>query len=262
MSTHISYGKLVVPVHRIEGDDVFACEVDVEVLGDNFAPAYTEGDNSNVVATDTMKNFILREAAAHDGASLEGFLAFLGERMIATYPVMEALRVSGRELAVRPPRRQGVRAFGGRPWARLRAGGARRGERRPWRPPRPDAAQDPRQRIHPLRARRVHDAARARRPAAVHPARRRLALRGHRRLRRLARRPRPPGRHVRRLRLESIQHLVHEMGTRLLADHEQLAEVAFTAENHTRDPVGEQDGRKVYTDPFPAQGLITLTLTR
>ena len=59
----ISYGKLRVPVHRIAGDDVFACEVSVEVLGENFAPAYTEGDNSNVVATDTMKNFILREAA-------------------------------------------------------------------------------------------------------------------------------------------------------------------------------------------------------
>ena len=52
------------------------------------------------------------------------------------------------------------------------------------------------------------------------------------------------------------------MGTRLLADHPALAEVSFTAENHTRDPVGEEDGRKVYTDPFPAQGLITLTLTR
>jgi urate oxidase len=52
------------------------------------------------------------------------------------------------------------------------------------------------------------------------------------------------------------------MGTRLLADHEGIEELAFTAENHTRDPVGEQDGRKVYTDPFPAQGLITLTLTR
>jgi urate oxidase len=61
---------------------------------------------------------------------------------------------------------------------------------------------------------------------------------------------------------ESIQHLVHEMGTRLLADHPQIAELSFTSENHTRDPVGEQDGRKVYTDPFPAQGLITLTLTR
>ena len=37
----ISYGKLRVPVHRIDGDDVLACEVSVEVLGDNFLPAYT-----------------------------------------------------------------------------------------------------------------------------------------------------------------------------------------------------------------------------
>ncbi len=39
----ISYGKLRVPVHRIEGDDVFACEVSVEVLGENFAPAVHGG---------------------------------------------------------------------------------------------------------------------------------------------------------------------------------------------------------------------------
>jgi urate oxidase len=52
------------------------------------------------------------------------------------------------------------------------------------------------------------------------------------------------------------------MGTRLLADHGQLAEVSFVAENHTRDPVGEEGERKVYTDPFPAQGLITLALER
>ena len=42
----------------------------------------------------------------------------------------------------------------------------------------------------------------------------------------------------------------------------QLAEVSFDAENHTRDPAGEDGDRKLYTDPFPAQGLITLTMTR
>ena len=35
---------------------------------------------------------------------------------------------------------------------------------------------------------------------------------------------------------ESIQHLVHEMGTRLLARWPQLSEVRFEAENHTREP--------------------------
>jgi len=94
----ISYGKLRVPVHRISGDEVLACEVSIEVLGDNFAPAYTEGDNSNVVATDTMKNFILRESLAYDGGSLEGLLVHLGRRFTATYPVMEGARMSAKEL--------------------------------------------------------------------------------------------------------------------------------------------------------------------
>jgi urate oxidase / 2-oxo-4-hydroxy-4-carboxy-5-ureidoimidazoline decarboxylase len=61
---------------------------------------------------------------------------------------------------------------------------------------------------------------------------------------------------------ESIQHLVYEIGRRLLADYGQLAEVSFRAENHTRDPAGEDGARRVFTAPFPAQGLITLTLDR
>jgi urate oxidase len=52
------------------------------------------------------------------------------------------------------------------------------------------------------------------------------------------------------------------MGTRVLERWPQLAEVSFAAENLTRDPVGEDGPRKLYTDPFPAQGLITLTLDR
>ncbi|HEU0113296.1 MAG TPA: 2-oxo-4-hydroxy-4-carboxy-5-ureidoimidazoline decarboxylase, partial [Thermomicrobiales bacterium] len=76
----ISYGKRRVPVYRVyarplEGvaavpestfrgrsNTLLAAEVDVEVFGDDFLPAYTVGDNSTVVATDSMKNFILRES--------------------------------------------------------------------------------------------------------------------------------------------------------------------------------------------------------
>ena len=258
----ISYGKLRVPVYRIAGDEVFACEVSVEVLGDNFAPAYTAGDNSAVVATDTMKNFILREAAAHDGATLEGFLTDLGRRMIATYPVMEALRISGRELRFdRLAGKVFSRSADDHGVATVEIG--------------PDGVSGVRAGRHGLRLLKTHGSAfthfarddyttlpeRGDRPLFIrldvdwrytshdgHVAS--LAVRDH-----LART-------FDDFVSESIQHLVHEMGTRLLADHAQLAEVSFTAENHTRDPVGEQDGRKVYTDPFPAQGLITLTLTR
>ena len=88
----ISYGKMCVPVYRVYAhglsgitsipeslfkgreNTLFAFEVDVEVFGDNFLPAYTRGDNSNVVATDSMKNFILQQALEFEGATLEEFL--------------------------------------------------------------------------------------------------------------------------------------------------------------------------------------------
>jgi urate oxidase/2-oxo-4-hydroxy-4-carboxy-5-ureidoimidazoline decarboxylase len=65
---------------------------------------------------------------------------------------------------------------------------------------------------------------------------------------------------------ESIQHLVHEMGVRLLAAFPALDQVSFRGENHTYDPVpGAADAEplsKTYTSPFPAWGLITLVLDR
>ena len=258
----ISYGKLRVPVHRIAGDDVFACEVSVEVLGDNFAPAYTVGDNSAVVATDTMKNFILRETLHHDGATLEGLLAFLGERMLATYPVMHELRVSGREL--RFDRLAGKVFSRSQDDHAVAAVDVGRG-----------GVTDVRAGRHGLMLLKTSGSAFTRFARDEYTT---LPERGDRPL--FIRldvdwRYADPAAHVDPLAVrdhlaatfddfvsESIQHLVHEMGTRLLADHEQLAEVSFTAENHTRDPVGEEAGRRVYTDPFPAQGLITLTLER
>ncbi len=111
----ISYGKAAVSVYRTyarplrgvppipespftgRANNLFACAIAVEVFGADFLPAYTQGDNRNVVATDTMKNFILRQALAYPGATLEGFLLFLGERFLATYPGMERLRLTGDE---------------------------------------------------------------------------------------------------------------------------------------------------------------------
>jgi urate oxidase len=64
---------------------------------------------------------------------------------------------------------------------------------------------------------------------------------------------------------ESIQHLVHEMGLRLLTRFPQMAEVSFEGQNRTRDLIGTSEGspeQKVYTDPFSAYGMIKLTITR
>src|SRR5438477_12746143 len=115
MSAHISYGKKQIPVYRTyarpmtglqpmpesqfmgRDNTLFAAEIDVEVFGDNFMPAYSEGDNSNVVPTDTMKNFVLTQALEYQGATLEGFLDFLGRRFLDTYPQMQHLRLTSRE---------------------------------------------------------------------------------------------------------------------------------------------------------------------
>src|SRR3954467_14900325 len=96
----VSYGKFQVPVYRVYAHPLtgiapipesqftdrenilFALEIDVEVIGNNFLPAYTQGDNSNVVATDSMKNFILRQALAFAGATQEEFLAVLGRQFL------------------------------------------------------------------------------------------------------------------------------------------------------------------------------------
>ena len=94
----IAYGKAEVPVYRhyaaplaglapvpesrFTGRDnaLFANEVTVEVFGDNFLPAYTRGDNSNVVATDSMKNFILRQGRRVRGRDAGGLPRPAGTR--------------------------------------------------------------------------------------------------------------------------------------------------------------------------------------
>src|SRR5207248_4857507 len=63
-----------------------------------FISAYTKGDNREVVATDTMKNFVYAMAAEYTGRTLLGLCAFFGRKLLATYPVMEALQVSAREV--------------------------------------------------------------------------------------------------------------------------------------------------------------------
>ncbi len=264
----ISYGKLRVPLQRVAvrddgAYDVLACEVSIEVLGENFAAAYVEGDNSAVVATDTMKNFILRESLAYEGGTLEGLLLHLGLGFLATYPVMEAVRMTGSEH--RFDRLSGklfAREAGDHAVAMVELD--------------EHGVRDHRSGREDLRLLKVTGSAFtrfARDEYTTLPERidRPLLIRMdvHWRY------GDPEAGHVDPWEVredvaatfdefvsESIQHLVHEMGTRMLARWPQLSEVSFEAENHTRDPAGEVPGRKLYTDPFPAQGLITLTLAR
>ena len=62
--TNIAYGKSRVRLTRIGPDALTELAVEVALAGD-FAAAYTDGDNSRVVATDSMKNIVLAHAADH-----------------------------------------------------------------------------------------------------------------------------------------------------------------------------------------------------
>lgn len=307
LTYQISYGKRAIPVYRVyaaplagvasipestftgRGNVLFAAEIDVEVFGDNFLPAYTQGDNSNVVATDSMKNFVLRQALAYDGATLEGLLSFLGHGFLATYPQMQSLRLTGRELPfdaapVPLPGNAGFapsevlfsRGHGDYATATLDFAGDDAGAR-------VLAHRCGRVGLQLLKVtgsaftRFVRDEfttlpERGDRPLFIYldlfwryGSAADMLADDHTRY--------VPSEQVRdvvatvfqQFVSESIQHLVHEMGLRLLDRFPQLVEVSFVAQNRTRDPVaGSADDprRKVYTDPFPAYGEITLTVVR
>ena len=94
---HDSYGKSRVrltKVTRAEGrHDLVEMAVDVELEGD-FAASYTEGDNSLVVATDTMKNTVYALARSHPLDSPESFALHLaGHFADGDYRQVRAARV-------------------------------------------------------------------------------------------------------------------------------------------------------------------------
>ncbi|MDQ3705340.1 MAG: urate oxidase [Chloroflexota bacterium] len=307
MRSTISYGKAHIPFYRtyatpLSGvttipesrfsgreNTLFAAEVDVEVFGDNFLAAYTEGDNSNVVATDTMKNFVLKQMLGYDGATLEGSLYYLGSRFLETYPQMHSLRMSGKELPFRAAQVPGEDSGG---FAASNVLFSRSRE---------DYA------FAALDLERSDDGVRVTAHRCGQLELQLIKVTGssfasflrdeHTTL--PERKDRPlfiyldvywkygdvgdatgsdlgryiPAEQVRdlvqtvfhRFVSMSIQHLVYEMGVGLLERFPQMAEVTFEAQNRLWDTafVSEDDERiKVYTDPRPPYGSIKLTLGR
>lgn len=286
----ITYGKAVVPVYRhnaapLEGltavpesavtgrpNHLVAARVTVEVFGENFLPSYTEGDNSMVVATDSMKNLILRESGTWTGATLESLLHHLGGHLLRDYPQMESLRLEAEELRFQPTGAGDVlfsRAPGDHGTAELRLD-------REGGDVRVAAVRSARRGMALLKLTGSAFAAFVRDDYTTLPERRDRPLYialdvGWRYAEPGDALGADPARYVASEQVrdvcaavfeemvsESIQHLVHAMGERLLLRFPGLAEVAFDAQNLTRDPVVPG----VYTDPFPAQGTITLTMAR
>jgi urate oxidase / 2-oxo-4-hydroxy-4-carboxy-5-ureidoimidazoline decarboxylase len=268
---------------------LLAASIDVQVMGDIFVRAYTDGDNSEVVATDTMKNFIHRESLAFTGSTLEGWLYFLGSRFLDTYPQMERLRVSGEELrfdaqpvpssggGFEPSRTLYHRRHDDRAVAMLEMGRD------------PDGTVE----LTDLRAGRVglellkvtgsSFAAFARDEYTTLPERPDRMLFTFVDISwryvdpSVAVAP-DAGRYVDSQQVAdlaavvfhgfvslSIQHLVHEIGLRMLDRYPEITEITFEAQNRTFDPAvqDEADERlRVLTDPRPPYGRIGLTMHR
>jgi urate oxidase len=268
---------------------LLAAEIEVLVFGEAFTAAYTDGDNADVVATDTMKNFIHRESLAFEGSTLEGWLFFLGQRFLDTYPRMERLRVSGKEVrfdAARVPtagggfvdsevlfhRRQDDRGVASLDLDRDGSGRVVLSDLQAGRIgldlmkttgsafadfPRDEYTTLPSKEDRLLFTHfdvhwRYADSAVAVRPrTAEYVAPEQVADLSAAVFHQFV--------------SLSIQHLVNEIGKRMFERYPALAEISFDAQNRTFDTSAESDTderRKVYTDPRPPYGRIGLTLYR
>jgi urate oxidase len=93
-------GITEIPESPFNGRDntLVAAQIEVVVHGTEFLDAYTKGDNRKVVATDTMKNFIHATSLIARTRTLEEWILEVGTAFLDTYPHMERVTMLGREL--------------------------------------------------------------------------------------------------------------------------------------------------------------------
>lgn len=270
------YGKGDVIVYRLHRrgnapagqSPVFGASVLLLVYGDAFWPTYTTGDNTGLVATDSMKNFIQRETFEFEGDDLADYCRFLGSKFLTKYPQVEGTQVSAvevpyagidGEIAFTPagPERATARvelrrgqvveaAAGLRGFRLLRLGGsAFEGFVRDEYTTLPDVRNRPVHMWLDVEWRyAAHDAAFGRNGVT---ARTRQIIREV----------------FRSFESGSIQQVIYRMGTRLLDEIPAVAEVLLEANNRTWLPIaerGEEFG--TYMEPPPPYGCLGLRLTR
>ena len=300
MATEIHYGKQSISLYRTYArplvgltpipespftgrqQTLFAATIGVVVYGDNFLASYTEGDNREVVATDTMKNFVLREALTFKGSTYEALLYHLGERFLSTYEHMQALHLTAEELPFAPILVPGSEGFA--PSDLL----FRRNhddyttvelhlERGP-DGPQVTAHQTGRRGLELIKVTGSSFANFARDGYTTLEERPDRALFSFIDLHWRYQNPSDalgavPAKYVAAEQVRdlvqvvfhemvslSIQHLVYEMGVRILRRFPQLAEVSFVAQNRTWDTAAVDGSLKAFTDPRPGHGQIGLTL--
>jgi urate oxidase len=100
-----SYGKSAIRLVKVDRDRtphrVRDLTIAIALEGD-FASSYSEGDNSAVIATDTMKNTCYALAGKHLTGSIEAFGIVLGRHFLAAGAEVNRARVTIAEHAWRP----------------------------------------------------------------------------------------------------------------------------------------------------------------
>lgn len=95
-----SYGKSDVRLTKVVRQDarheLFEFAVDVQLTGD-FAASYTAGDNSKLIATDSMKNTVYVVARENDFHSAEEFAVILAGHFSRTYAQVSSAVVNVRQ---------------------------------------------------------------------------------------------------------------------------------------------------------------------
>jgi urate oxidase len=92
-----AYGKSKVRLTKVtrhgKRHDLTELSVDVQLAGD-FADSYLTGDNSNVVATDSMKNTVYVLAKSHPVDSPESFAIHVAKHFTSTYKQVEQATIT------------------------------------------------------------------------------------------------------------------------------------------------------------------------
>jgi len=259
------YGKGDVTVYRLHRDPgqgaVFSSNVTILIYGDAFWPTYTDGDNTSLVATDSMKNFIQRETINFTGTDLEFYCRFIAEKFMTKYPQAEGAQVTATEVPYSALTNSSI-AFAPagpeRAWSRVEI--TRQG------------VAEQRSGISGFRLLRLNGSAfqgfvRDEYTTLPDIANRPL----HMWLDLDWIGPAPIANQVRILVHDvfngfesgSIQQIIYRIGTKMLAEIPSITEVNLEANNRTWDTIAEQgDSIGVYTDPRPPYGCLGLSLRR
>lgn len=95
-----SYGKGRVRIMRVKRDsarhEVRELSVQAMLTGD-FEAAYTQGDNSKVIATDSIKNIVNIVARDHVGAENEEFAGLLASHFLDRYEHVDGVEITATE---------------------------------------------------------------------------------------------------------------------------------------------------------------------